>query len=374
MAKVLFMTHSPIPDNRIDRETLTLISEGHEVYIIYPSSKGNVPSHFKQSYQIPISKRVFSLLPFASQKYAKKVKLVINEVHPDIIHAHDIVAANIARLIKTKEKFVYDDHEIWEIYLRNRMKEAKGGFNKLKKWLFYFREKQVFPKVRDKIDLLIVINHFWEDYYRKRKVTSDIITLENFPSKKLIDNVLSDKISVEEFFTKDQRKKVIHTTNMKISSDVVRNVISIAEAVNELPDWMLVVFGPEDENYIGKSVKFFQKRPLEEFLACCAKCTIGANLMPIYNDWYNYISSNRIFELTTLGLNLFSTKVKTLMDKFGENFIWVDEKIEKEEVIKILEKIDNYPLGSKMREIAKNFFWEKQEKKLVSSYEKLLTK
>ncbi len=372
MAKILFITHSPLPDNRIDREAKSLTKNGHDVFIIYPVVRGEVPKHYKKSFHLPITNRVISLLPLASRQYAKKVKDVVKEVKPDVIHAHDIVAANITRLILNDEKFVYDDHEVWEIYLRNRFKEAKGIVNKLKKWLFYIREKQVFPKVRKNLDLLIVINDFWQSYYKKRNVKIDILTLENFASKELIDYVLKDKISVDGFFVEDKRNKIIHTTNMKISSDVrLRNVVNIAEAVNELPNWVLVVFGPEDEKYKNQSVKFLPRKPLDEFLASCSKCVLGTNLIATSNDWYNYISSNRVFELTALGLNVISTRVRTLIDKFGDNLIWVDENVSKEEIIKILKEIDKYPLKEKMREISKNFFWEIQEKNLIEAYDKL---
>ena len=57
------------------------------------------------------------MLPIWVQFAAREYKKIIDKIKPDVIHAHDLMITNIIqRIIPKKTKFVYDDHEIWELY------------------------------------------------------------------------------------------------------------------------------------------------------------------------------------------------------------------------------------------------------------------
>ncbi|MCK5046780.1 MAG: glycosyltransferase, partial [Candidatus Heimdallarchaeota archaeon] len=222
MARVLMVTHSPAPDYRIDKEAEALKAAGHEIFLIYPKLKRDMSPIYVDSFLIPLNLRQRALGPIASRIAAKKFKEVINSIKPDVIHAHDITAANIIRfIIPNSIKFVYDDHEIWE-YLRKRQVAAtKNIMKKLIVRVIQFLTKKINKKITRKADMIIVINDHWIDYYQKKGINSKkIISIENFTSKSLSKDVLESKVTIDDFFLKDKRKKIVHSSKLKLSAKV----------------------------------------------------------------------------------------------------------------------------------------------------------
>ena len=52
MAKILMITHSPVPDNRVDREARALKEAGHKLFLIYPEKNGEIKDHYEKNFQI----------------------------------------------------------------------------------------------------------------------------------------------------------------------------------------------------------------------------------------------------------------------------------------------------------------------------------
>lgn len=373
MARVLMVTHSPAPDYRIDREAEALVAAGHELYLIYPKQKREVSKIYKQTFLIPLNLRQRALGPIASRIAARKFKKIIDKIKPQIIHAHDITAANIVRFVLPKEAiYIYDDHEIWE-FLRKRQAEVTKNF--VKKVIvkgIRILTKRINKKITEKANLIIVINDHWISYYEKRGIApSKIITLENFASKNLLDEVKKAKAKCEDFFLKDKRKKIIHSSKLKLSARVVRDVTNITKAAFELEDWVMVVFGEPDEEFSKLGVKFIAQKPRMEYLTSCLQCDIALN--PLFLDErFNYSSSNRLYEFISLGLRVIATPAQTYLDKFGESLIWIKEDTSVEDIKRILEKIETYPTGKELRKFLDTYNWEDAVKVLVNRYEELL--
>ncbi|NHK32596.1 MAG: glycosyltransferase family 4 protein [Asgard group archaeon] len=374
MAKILMITHGPMPDNRIDREAKALKEAGHKIYIIYSKKKRNLLDYYEKKILLPFNNRTKALLPFAVRITAKKVKKILDVMQPDFIHAHDIAAANVARLVVDKDlKFIYDDHEIWE-YLRKRQAQMiKNPLYKLIIKIVLFQTKRINKKIANKADLIIVVNKHWIDYYKERNIESNkIIVIENFYSKELIDKVLSSDIKIDDFFIKDPRKKVIHTEkNVLISSKVVRDVTNFVYAISELDDWVLCVFGPNDEKSEQLGVKFFPPTEQLEYLASCSKCDVALNPLVLNRPRGPYSSQNRLFEFAALGLVIISSKAITLVEKFDDKIIWLNPDASIEEIKRILTQTERHPKKEEIQEVAKQYTWKKEIKKLIKVYENL---
>ncbi|MFW9922913.1 MAG: glycosyltransferase [Candidatus Thorarchaeota archaeon] len=373
MAKILMATHSPAPDYRIDREAEALAKDGHELYLIYPQLKRKMAEVYKESFLIPLNLRQRALGPIASRMIARKYNQVIKKIQPDVIHAHDITAANIIRFVIPKNtKFVYDDHEIWE-FLRKRQADATK--NIIKKVIvkgIQFLTKRINRIITKKADLIVVINEHWINYYQKKGINpTKIISVENYASKNLIQEVEASKSKIDDFFITDKRKKIVHSSKLKLSAKVVRDVSNFAQAAQELDDWVMVVFSEVDEEFAKLGVKFIEPKPRMEYLASIAKCDVALNTL-LLDERFHYSSSNRLYEFIALGLRVIVSPAQTYIDKFGDALIYAGTETSKDDLVKILKNIESYPTGVELRKFLEKYNWEDEVSKLVSSYQKML--
>ena len=373
MAKILMLTHGPTPDYRIDREAEALAKDGHELYLIYRTQKGKIPSVYKKTFQVPLNNWQRALEPINCRLASRKYKKIIEEIKPNIIHAHDITAANIVRFVLPKNvKFVYDDHEIWEFLRRRQADARKNIIKKIIVRVIQMLTKNINNKIAKKADFLIVINEHWVPYYVEKGVDRDrLFALENFASKYLLKEVEEAKAQIDNFFIEDKRKKIIHSSKLTLSSKVVRDVTNIAEAANNLDNWVLVVFGEPDKEFSTLGVHFIEPKPRMEYLTSCMKCDVALNPLKL-DERFHYSSSNRLYEFVSLGIRVMATKAQTYLDKFGDSLIWIDENTTIEEIEEILNNIEKYPSGEKLRKKVEIYNWENESKKLVEKYKKLL--
>ncbi len=376
MNRVLLVTHSLTPDKRIDQEAMSLVEAGYEVYLICRGKKKDkIPEFYKEIFLVHLTRKQMAYFPGAVRKARMKYTELIENVKPDIIHANDLPAANIVRKIIPKGvKFIYDDHEVWELYYKLYAERTADWFKKIQRKYLQLIAKYLSRKVMKQADLVIFVNEYWVKFYKKKGINPNkIIFIENFPMKKDIDTALSTNIDLDEFFKKDPRKKIVTASKFaKLSEGTLRNIDNIAKAVNELDDWVIVNFGVSDEKYKKLGVVSVGFKPRFEFIASCSKCDIILNPL-ILDELMHHSSPNRLFEAALLGVRIISSKVKTLVDKFDDLLIWVNSDTPKEDVKKILKNVDEYPSGEEIRKVAQIFTWENEGKKLIAKYNELST-
>ena len=260
------VTHSLTPDKRIDQEAESLTQNGYQVHLLCGGKKRNskVPEVYCSVEYIRLTKYQQAFLYLPAKIGAKKYRKIFDKINPDIIHAHDLMAANVARLaIKNDIKFVYDDHEVWELIREIKTKNIRNPLKKIIRYYMYLSSKRINKKVMRKADLIIVVNNYWKKFYGKKGLPdSKFITIENYPKMKLIEQALNFQGNLDELITKDKRKKMVFASaGSKASLDSIRRIDTYAEAVNELDDWVLIIFGPEEEKYLKLGVHYITPKP-----------------------------------------------------------------------------------------------------------------
>ncbi|MFW9964733.1 MAG: hypothetical protein ACFFCX_14290 [Candidatus Sifarchaeia archaeon] len=105
--KILHISDGGLPDPRVERMALTMRKEGHElVFLGGKEVKGQHLSVFSKTETEPLGIGVsITHNPFLKRRWLKK----INEMKPDIIHAHNIVVGNF--LLEMGYPAILDDHE-----------------------------------------------------------------------------------------------------------------------------------------------------------------------------------------------------------------------------------------------------------------------
>jgi hypothetical protein len=98
-----------LPDSRIEKTALTMKKQGHELLFLGGRSVLNQDLNaFGETHHVSVGNN-FALVvdPRIKKRWIKK----IDEIRPDVVHAHNIVAA--AMMLDTPYPVVYDDHEYW---------------------------------------------------------------------------------------------------------------------------------------------------------------------------------------------------------------------------------------------------------------------
>ncbi|MGC9780902.1 MAG: glycosyltransferase [Candidatus Heimdallarchaeota archaeon] len=131
MGKILMLKHSDLPDNRADREAKALKKAEHKVFMICTRVKNkNSDDIYEKIFFVDMNVKVKFYLRKEVKKVAQKYRRVIDEIEPDIVHAHDIVRANVVRYLEKKNWLVvYDNHEVWELYKKGNLKELSLRLN-----------------------------------------------------------------------------------------------------------------------------------------------------------------------------------------------------------------------------------------------------
>lgn len=111
--RVLHLSHSGLPDVRVERSAWSSWTAGAEVHFAGPPCIGvALPSDpFSTKSEVKFDLRSKLGEPVASGKLIKRLRRVVAQVKPDVIHAHDIFAGRFAARLGVP--FVYDDHEYW---------------------------------------------------------------------------------------------------------------------------------------------------------------------------------------------------------------------------------------------------------------------
>ena len=109
--RILHLSHDGLPDWRVEKAATSAHNQGHELIFLGRTSKNFKGNIFSKVFGINWTSKALMGLPFYWNSVKKRIRKVVLEVNPDIIHAHNIFSAKIASELKIP--FIYDDHEFW---------------------------------------------------------------------------------------------------------------------------------------------------------------------------------------------------------------------------------------------------------------------
>jgi hypothetical protein len=103
--RILHISHGGLPDPRVERNAEVLAKHGHDMFFLGGHSSGDYKGPFHVVMQAFYGTEL--LMMVAILKWRKQIRYI----NPDIIHAHDILAARMT--FGMGIPVVYDDHEWW---------------------------------------------------------------------------------------------------------------------------------------------------------------------------------------------------------------------------------------------------------------------
>jgi len=123
MLRILHLSSDALPDPRVERAAWSARRAGHEVYFagdaIQSFHLGENP--FQQTYPLHWDVRSRLHLPNAFRKMRRRLSNVLSAVRPDIVHAHNVIAAKLA--VESGIPMVYDDHEYWSMWMKAELED-----------------------------------------------------------------------------------------------------------------------------------------------------------------------------------------------------------------------------------------------------------
>jgi hypothetical protein len=286
-----------LPDERIERAALSARKNGWETYYAGTGLRGELifDNSFQSITTLPFSSRANLHLKPYWNTLKKRFLDVLSKTRPDIVHAHNIIAAKLA--LESGVGFVYDDHEYWSQsshlhnygmrYLRKRAVSTYAGMI----WTQW--EKQVLQRA----PVLTVSDTIAEEH---RKLAKYVLVVPNMPT--------AMEIPKDPLATK--RPGVL--SSVYVGNDAtagarnpVRNLSSMTGSFYERELGNLVVIG--DEQLASRppvySMGILGHRAMMEELT---KYHVG--LLPWKAFWFHkYCNPNKAYEYVHAGLSVLVT-------------------------------------------------------------------
>jgi glycosyltransferase involved in cell wall biosynthesis len=295
--RVLHVAHDSLPDARIERAAMSAQKKGWEAYYAGSAVRGTVIADdaFKSTITIPFSRCANLHLKPAWTTLKKRFLDVLSKTRPDVVHAHNIIAAKLA--LESEVSFVYDDHEYWSRSSRltnYRFHELKGrAVSSYARRIWTRWEKQVLAEA----PVLTVSETIAEEH---RKLANHVFVIPNMPTAKEIPQ---DPLSAK-------RPDVL--SSVYVGKDVssptrkpVRDVSGLTELFYARDVGRLVVIG--DEQLVTKppvySTGFMDHR---DVMGELTKHHVG--LIPWKPfSFHRYCNPNKAYEYVHAGLLVLAT-------------------------------------------------------------------
>lgn len=317
---------------------------------------------FDQIVELPFSRSANLHLPPSWGKLKKKFLKVVSEVKPDVIHAHNIVAAKLT--YECRFSFIYDDHEYWS---KSATLMGQGGpAKKLGRRFSRAYASRSWRKWETEIVASVPVITVSETIAAEhRKLGKKVAVVPNMPSSlELPENPLSEKRS-------DVLSSVyIGRETSAPNPHPVRDISGLANLFTRDNIGKLVVLGDE---------KLATKPPVYstgflDHIAMMKELTHHyVGLIPWKPFWFHhYCNPNKAYEYVHAGMRVLATYDLTpVLETLSSNCVPIknyDDLAAK--LAELKNKLDDLEAtrGEIIRFAREHCMWERFEGKIFDAY------
>ena len=384
------------PDPRVENEAISLIKNGHEVYLFclkYGKEKDNEKIKGIHVIRYASNKMIYKLsalvytIPFYSLIMAKKINHFLNANKIDVVHIHDIqIAEATFRAAKNlKLKVVLDLHEnrpeIMKFYVH--LQKFPGKFLiSSKKWK---QKEEIFIKKANKV---IVVTEESKDEIIKRTNTKseNIIIVPNTVHKTFYKNAVIQN----DILTKYKNNFILlYLGDTALRRGLQTAIDSVVLLKNKIPTIKLVIVGSNTSDTVLKSqvedldIKHlvdFEGWQDEKLFPSYIKAS-SVCISPLYRNLHHDTTyANKLFQYMSFSKPLLvsnATAQKNIIEKTNSGLVHLEKDSDDfaNNVVKLFEdEILRETLGKNgKRFVEEDFYWEKTSKDLIDFYSKLST-
>ncbi|MBT8317521.1 MAG: glycosyltransferase family 4 protein [Lutibacter sp.] len=384
------------PDPRVENEAISLIKNGHEVYLFclkYGKEKDNEKIKGIQVIRYASNKMIYKLsalvytIPFYSLIMAKKINHFLNTNKIDVVHIHDIqIAEATFRAAKNlKLKTVLDLHEnrpeIMKFYVH--LQKFPGKFLiSSKKWK---QKEEIFIKKADKV---IVITEESKDEIIKRTNTKseNIIIVPNTVHQTFYKNAVIQNEIIDKY---KNNFVLLYLGDTGLRRGLQTAIASLNSLKNKIPTIKLVIIGSNTSDTVLKSqvedldIKHlvdFEGWQDEKLFPSYIKAS-SVCISPLHKNLHHDTTyANKLFQYMSFSKPLLvsnATAQKNIIEKTNCGLVHLEKDSDDfaNNVVKLFEdEILRETLGKNgKRFVEEDFYWEKASKDLIDFYSKLST-
>ncbi len=378
--KVLHISEWGLPDWRIEKSAITAKRAGYEVFFA-----GEKNAH---EYRNIIFNKIFEFnwnikakykLPFYYQILKKKINNIINEIRPDIIHAHNIFPAKLASEFDVP--FVFDDHEfssnhskvVYELF-KLRESQDKSKLNKIR-WFARKSIKRYMSKLWSEWEREIVsryptitVSDKIAEELRKYNNSNKIVVVPNVPLKNEIQD-LDNPIYHNELSS-----VYMGTDGLALYNYPNRNIGGLTEIFNNSEIGRLEIIGWNNKKMGNSNVKFHGYLSRDKAFKILKESSIG--LVPWKKHWsHTYVNPNKTYDYVHAGLLVICiSDLRTIYSSLGGNCVLVEDYNELAQKLKYLaaniEELNKMRIKS-LNFAKENLIWEKYDHNIINVYNSL---
>ncbi|MFA5327845.1 MAG: glycosyltransferase family 4 protein [Prolixibacteraceae bacterium] len=383
------------PDERVEKEAISLISDGHQVSIVCYTRTGKPAKEMYKGirlYRMPISKIFFKLsaaclvFPVYFYLWRRFILSLFEEAVFDVIHVHDLPLSSVGYWFKRKfgTKLVCDQHEYysnWIIHTAHYNTPVGKIIKFLSNWTKY--EK----KYLSKADLVITVEEPLREIYINVVGLSaeKIICLPNAPSGKIFEGENFD----EEILSRFRNRFILFYAG---GIDILRGldvaIKSLPRLKNEIPDVMLLLCGKIVKPYnpidladklgVSDSVHFDGWSPIEKLPTYIKVSDICLFTPPSNRDEINKTIATKIYQYLQMGKPVIVGQAKMMKEFVETNEIGyvINESSVDEFTDTVLKFYRNKESEEKRilqncRKIKTKYVWEGTVCKLLDNYKRM---
>ncbi|MHA1313692.1 MAG: glycosyltransferase [Candidatus Helarchaeota archaeon] len=391
--KVLMLSHTPLPDSRVEKEARFLKTQGHEIRIICPYiKKRKVFDCFIEIISFGSIKNLLirTLLPNIFQNKFLLFDL-IKKFRPQVLHVHDIVMAIPALLISKVHgiPLVYDSHEAWDLYALSNFKTAsfRSKLNHLLRYFIFLPFQRFIPKFSN---FFIVTHDLMARFYLKAmrinpdkvKVLRNVVDFtemegrHGFETLDLTNKKLMEDLNNKEIF------KVIYHGGLAGRKRPIRLLIKAMQYLKNERIILVIAGSKYDalkelaiELGVADSVHFTGFLTHDILFTILEKCDAGIICMdPKYLDGH-VTSFVKLYEYFALGLPVLATPMYNLREVDDFITYWNSPKSLAEKIIECVKNKEKLlSISKEVKKYARQNNWQAECHSLKEAYELLSSK
>jgi glycosyltransferase involved in cell wall biosynthesis len=306
------------------------------------------------------------------------MKQVFREVNPDIVHAHNIFSAKMAKEIGGYP-IVYDNHEYWSVYLKRQLESANSSCLVTVDSKLSAKSIKLESKIRSKLKSRYV--NLWSSQEEEIVATTPTITVSNtivndlkkigsrvylVPNYPLFDEVDWIREPIYHQNLSSVYAGVEPTGNTK---SIHRNIEGFIDLFDKYPIGKLAILGwtntsTQNVNFLG----FLGRKEMYEQMQ---KHSVG--IIPFKSHWSHiFISPNKAYEYAHAGLYVItSSGFVPITETLKEHCLSFRDYLDlKEKMLDLLNDMDiMFKRRLQIYRFAReNLLWEKYESNIFEAY------
>jgi glycosyltransferase involved in cell wall biosynthesis len=385
------------PDDRVEKEAATLISEGFEVLILCLSYGAQPLEEIYNKIQVrrlKINKTfrnkllgTYLITPFYRWIWKAFIIKILREFRAGIIHVHDLPLSDVANRIarRKKLKVVCDQHEFYSNWIVNTAHYNTFAGRLVK---FFSNWKKYEKKNLADADLVITVEEPLKKIYISETgiPAGKIVVLPNTPTIKTFSPDGIDRSVIDRY--KDNFM-VFYAGHI----DILRGINTIIESLpllrDRVPGIKFVFAGSFTGKYYNP-LKYIEELgvsdlaeytgwvPLKEIPSYIAASKVCVHVPPSISLEVNSSVATKIYQYIIMGKPVIVGQARMMRELIEINNIGLS--IKESDPADLADKIEYlYKNPSRLAEfadnatrVAVNFTWEETSKPLIEQYKKLL--